>query len=207
MAAQKQQSIDLIDSVAAFHPQCRDFTRRKRHMPAVWSPTSPRVVTYLAPHKFVEWLRDSFVAEQSGRLALMADALTSEAHTLSASLAASYTHRFARSTFQRFSYATFQLRKFSVAVWRGSEGIGVFLFCHVETPGNQWTGAQFGGASLPHARTRKRWKHAHVFKGFSSKKQWTGAHSQKLVWEFSTGPHRKCHEVGDRRALWKYRML
>ena len=90
-------------------------------------------------------------------------------------LAASYTHRFARSTFQRFSYATFRLRKFSVAVWRGSEGIGVFLLCHVETPGNQWTGAQFGGASLAHARTRKQWKHAHLFKGFSRKivDRWT----------------------------------
>ena len=76
-------------------------------------------------------------------------------------LAASYTHRFARSTFQRFSYATFRLRKLSVAVWRGSEGIGVFLLCHVETSGNQWTGAQFGGASLAHARTRKQWTHTH----------------------------------------------
>ena len=66
---------------------------------------------------------------------------------------------------QRFSYATFRLRKSSVAVWRGSEGIGVFLFCHVETPGSQWTGAQFGGVSLVHARTRKQWKHAHLFKG------------------------------------------
>ena len=48
-------------------------------------------------------------------------------------------------------------------------GIGVFLLCHVETPGNQWTSAQFGGASLAHARTRKQWKHAHLFKGFSRK--------------------------------------
>ena len=85
------------------------------------------------------------------------------------SLAASCTHRFARSTFQRFSYAASRLRKFSVAVWRGSEGIGGFLSCHVETPGNQWTGAQFGGASLAHARTRKHCKHAHLFKGFSRK--------------------------------------
>ena len=77
----------------------------------------------------------------------------------------------------------------------------------METPGHQWTGAQFGGVSLVHARTRKQWKHAHLFKGFIRKKQWTGAHSQKLVWEFSTGPHRKAHKVGDRRALRNHRML
>ena len=75
---------------------------------------------------------------------------------LSISVAASYTHRFARSTFQRFSYATFRLRKFSVAVWRGSEGIGVFLACHVETPGNHWV-------SLAHARTRNSGC-MHIFK-------------------------------------------
>ena len=39
----------------------------------------------------------------------------------------------------------------------------------METPGNQWTGAKFGGVSLPHARTRKQWKHAHLFKRFSRK--------------------------------------
>ena len=72
-------------------------------------------------------------------------------------LAASCTHPFARSTFQRFSYAAFRLRKFSVAVWRvSSEGIGVFS-CFVmccRNPGNQWTGAQVGGAALAHAKTK-----------------------------------------------------
>ena len=84
-------------------------------------------------------------------------------------LAASYTHRFGRSTFQCFSYATFRLHTFSVAVWRGSEGVLFFFFlCHVETSGNQWTGAELRGASLAHARTRKQWTGAHLEESFTS---------------------------------------
>ena len=111
---------------------------------------------------------------------------------------------FVHAPFRTFHVSTFQLRhvrlrKFSVAVWRGSEGIGVLLLCHVETPGNQWTGAQFGGASLAHAKTRKQWKHAHLFKGFS----------KKIVdrWTFSKARVGVFYRAGDRRSLWNYRIL
>ena len=41
--------------------------------------------------------------------------------------------------------------------------MGVFWLCHVGTPGNQWTGAQFEGASLAHARTRNS-ERMHILK-------------------------------------------
>ena len=46
--------------------------------------------------------------------------------------------------------------------------LGTLLFCHVESPGEQWTGAQIGGTSLADARKRKQWTRAPIEGSFTS---------------------------------------
>ena len=76
-------------------------------------------------------------------------------------LAASYTHRFARSTSQRFSFATFRLRKFSVAVWRGSEGIGFFFALSCRNSWKSVDRCKILEGLLLHMLEQKKWTHAH----------------------------------------------
>ena len=81
-------------------------------------------------------------------------------------LAASYTHRFARSTLQRFSYATFRLRNFSVAVWRGSEGIGFFLALSCRNSRKSVDRCTIWRCFFSTCENKRQWTHAHVEKSF-----------------------------------------
>ena len=106
--------------------------------------------------------------------------------------------------------STFRLHKFSVAVWRGSEGIGVFLAlsCRNFWKSVDWcTIWKFGGVSLEHAMLEQEstvdactsLRVLYQFLKDSAEKTVDRGTSREFVWEFSTGLHRKSQKVGDWR--------